>query len=95
MLDGGGAPLSELLVRSNQKTNIEEIATLQHDASRRVKPKDRTRGISAHRAEASRRVKPKDRHRGSGDLTADASRRFQPKDRTQGRTAYYDFNSDA
>ena len=95
MLGGGGAPLSELLVRSNQKTNIEEIATLQHDASRRVKPKDRTRGISAHRAEASRRVKPKDRHRGSGDLTADASRRFQPKDRTQGRNAYYDFNSDA
>ena len=28
MLDGGGAPLSELFVRSNQKTNIEELATL-------------------------------------------------------------------
>ena len=28
MLDGGGAPLSELLVRSNQKTKIEELATL-------------------------------------------------------------------
>ena len=29
MLNGGGAPLSERLVRSNQKIDIEEIATLQ------------------------------------------------------------------
>ena len=28
MLDGGEAPLSELPVGSNQKTNIEEVATL-------------------------------------------------------------------
>ena len=75
MLDGGGAPLSELLVRSNQKTNLEDIATLLHDASRRVKPKDRHRGSGDLTADASRRFQPKDRTQGRNayyDFNSDA-----------------------